>query len=56
MGSLGLDPKPLSLMLQDGRLVDLTGNAVNDSSGKILVARVEGLEVDYVLDCCRALK
>lgn len=53
LGLLGSWIQPLNLLLQDGRLVDLTRNATKDSLDEDLEVRVEELEVSKALKIVR---
>lgn len=53
LGLLGSWIQLLNLLLQDGRLVDLTGNATKDSLDEDLEVRLEELEVSKALKIVR---
>ena len=56
LGSQGSGIQSINLLPQDGRLVDLTGSATEDSLGKDLEVRVEEFEASKALETCRVSK
>ena len=56
LGFLVFDLQPLSLLLRDGRLVDLKRSAEKDSSGKDLKVSAEEGEATKAMEACRVSK
>lgn len=50
LGFLGHGLQPLSLLIQDGKLVDLTGSTEKDYSGKDLTIRVKEGEASKAIE------